>query len=1415
MVEIARHLGASAKFTGSGGAIIGTFDALSGGIAGRALASNPIADLMLQTSVQGFMGGAGEASAQLATTGEVDMNEVIFEAVGELATTPIEVAGIGGRPLVARIRDMTDSARAEATVDGMDQIAEALQESPLTQRAPETAAQHMANVFENNGMDAVYMPIEAVQAAGLDVDALGVADQVAQAEQFGGDVRIEAREFSQHILQNPDVYEAVKEHIRVDENSLTRAEAAEVNEETNAAFERAAADTSAAVEGEVSLTTDEVVSRDTTATPAMEIAEHEAGVAALFQDAKEAGFNETQYASYIEAIKRSRTQAQARAERARLKREEKRLDTQYQETREQFRPEVEETVSQLPTYNAMNGIGVDRLSYESVLEIFQGDVKAMERLPRVQGRRMYAPKGQPGIDANQYADLYGFPGGDTMLFSMMDSPTYEQAVEAELTRRVEEEIPTVIDARGQVQEALEALHAGDQHGVVLAFELARLRQMRGLKKIRRSLIRARARAMLETYRVGRISSTQLEMHQRREGRRAAKALREGDLVAASRHKLNQAVAFEMTRESYKIKDELNRGNKMMRKIQRTKDKKRGVQRGLPVEFREKAQEVLADFQFGNQSSNSRRLQQALDTAMPQDGRQPGEDLRSWKRRVEEEQGIVMELGPTVEESDGRTHWKNLTLQQWRELRNSVQEIVRAGNDANKIRRANEKLGVDEIVADISEGVETNLKKRGPREAADVDAVTDVPAMRTTIDNTNDAWTNTKVNVAGTILNADSLLRAIDGFESLGPAYTYIKGGIDRAYTEGYMPDQVGYMARMNKEARKLVRLFDMFTKTDRNTMWREQDIPGVRQRLTRAQQIGVLLNMGNAENIAALTAPTSDGRAQFTESELTAIVNSASKRDLDFVQGVWDFLATFEPEVRDTVRRRQNRNPTMVEPLALETPHGTYKGGYFPLHYDTDKGILEKVALESFDFEEARSMMLRGGFTASHTADGHTQTRRGSGGRPVKLDPFVINHHLGQLIYDLEMGDAVHDAYKVLHNPGLKRAFERQGAVTTWKALDLWLGDAITGEIHRGGMIERSMRHIRTGTTISRLAFNVSTAMLQPLGLLQTAVQIGKANTMHGLYQLVGGRGQNPKAVYDWVTAQSGFMAERERSFNKDIHDAAHGIANGLTRRIVGGKTADFAADSFFYLIAKAQRFVDVVTWLGARRQGMQMFPGDETKANLHADRMVARAQGTGIFHERTNFERGTISPQIRNTEMVRAWSLFLSYFAAKVNVAWERSKRAQFRENPMEFINYPVDMVMLFMVEGVLAAIIKEGWPEGDDEEVAAQLGQMAVWEGVNSLAAGVPLAREVATASKGFSTGGAIGGFAQSVADAGVQISQGEVDAAAVKAVNNVTGVLFRYPTSQVNKTGQAFFEDTPWNDVKWWEYITGIRYEQTAGK
>jgi len=111
-------------YAGKRAGIIGTLDAVSGGIAGKTLAP-PIrskivrqaVNMPVQMGVQAAAGAGGEAGAQLATKGEIaEPGQVLLEAVGELGGAPAEVAAFtreaaGRAPAPAPIPSAEDMVR--------------------------------------------------------------------------------------------------------------------------------------------------------------------------------------------------------------------------------------------------------------------------------------------------------------------------------------------------------------------------------------------------------------------------------------------------------------------------------------------------------------------------------------------------------------------------------------------------------------------------------------------------------------------------------------------------------------------------------------------------------------------------------------------------------------------------------------------------------------------------------------------------------------------------------------------------------------------------------------------------------------------------------------------------------------------------------------------------------------------------------------------------------------------------------------------------------------------------------------------------------------------------------------------------------------------------------------------------------
>lgn len=128
--------------------------------------------------------------------------------------------------------------RAVQQIGAMDDVQKEAASSPLAQRDPAKAAEHLGAALREAGVE-VYIPVEVLDTiAGNDPDAfysnLGVADQVEAARQLGGDVKLTPETFAKNMLLDDAQYQAIREHIRFDPEAMTAAEAEALSEEIKA-----------------------------------------------------------------------------------------------------------------------------------------------------------------------------------------------------------------------------------------------------------------------------------------------------------------------------------------------------------------------------------------------------------------------------------------------------------------------------------------------------------------------------------------------------------------------------------------------------------------------------------------------------------------------------------------------------------------------------------------------------------------------------------------------------------------------------------------------------------------------------------------------------------------------------------------------------------------------------------------------------------------------------------------------------------------------------------------------------------------------------------------------------------------------------------------------------------------------------
>lgn len=213
------------------GAVVGLFDALSAGVASKALLNTPVGNMLAQGLTQMLFGAGGEYASQKALGDATDWRDIVIEALAEGVTAPVEVAGMAG----SRVRAMAKDAMRQPgqTAEILDQVSQQAQASQLRARSPEDFKR--AIEASGAGDQMIYVPAvglnEYFQTAGLplDDDTLQSLDidpaTFAEMEMSGGRVAIPVSSFATHIA-GTEMEAWVRENATIDPDELALSEAA-------------------------------------------------------------------------------------------------------------------------------------------------------------------------------------------------------------------------------------------------------------------------------------------------------------------------------------------------------------------------------------------------------------------------------------------------------------------------------------------------------------------------------------------------------------------------------------------------------------------------------------------------------------------------------------------------------------------------------------------------------------------------------------------------------------------------------------------------------------------------------------------------------------------------------------------------------------------------------------------------------------------------------------------------------------------------------------------------------------------------------------------------------------------------------------------------------------------------------------
>lgn len=1012
----------------------------------------------------------------------------------------------------------------------------------------------------------------------------------------------------------------------------------------------------------------------------------------------------------------------------------KRLQREAKDLRAEAQIDARREVMRQPVYQAWqlltgkasaaeDGVPTARLDLGALAEIgVPAEVVAL-----LKERKMTAQDGlHPDVAAELILTAEGqaaFTSGDEMVRALAEAVPPGEAIEnltdlLMLERHGDLATPEAIE-----RAADQAIH-NDVRARLLATEANALAKATGESRVLSDAAKTFAADMIARLQVRAVRTGQYAGAEVRAAKAAERAAKTGDLAQAAAEKRNQLIQHHATRAAHNALDEIDRGLRYLKKFD-------GDIKSLDADYAEQIANLLERFDL--------RKGQSLKAVDKRTA------LAQWLA-TQREAGLEPDIPADLENEAYRTSYKNLTVEEFRGLVDTVRQIEHLGRLKNKLLTAADQRSYQAARDEIAAGIAEHAQGR----QADT---------RTPTTNAGRAVQGLKRFWAAHIKVA-TWARVMDGGKDGGPVWEYfLRSANERGDMETTMRAEA--TARLAEIMAPVFALGKMGGKG--------QYFPSIRRSLNRESRIAIALNMGNEGNIQRLL-----GGEGWTRAQIGPVLQSLTAQEWQTVQAVWDHFESYRPQIAAKELRVYGKEPAWVEPspLAITTQDGqtlTLRGGYYPIKYDP---AASQRAEQHADAEGAKRQM-QGAYTTATTRRSFTKARvEEVSGRPLLYTLSGMYGGVNDVIHDLAWHEWLIDANRLLRSNTIDTVIREHYGPEVKQQFKSWVQDVAEGEKGSDAAVDQALSRLRQGVSAAGLGFNVVSALIQPLGLTQSITRVGVGWIGRGVARYIA----HPRDLARDINGRSAFMENRARTRFRELNELRNQVQDQSAFNEYVGRYA-------YFLMMRCQQVVDLPTWWGAYEKATAE-GNDENRAVALADQAVIDAQGGGQTKDLSAMERGGPAQ--------RLFTVYYSFMNTALNLGVAQTMTA---DTAAKKGKLAVDYAMLYVVPAVLGYFLKNALTPGDSgdddwEKIAKKL----LANQIDYLMGLMVVVREFGEAAKTVSGANDMGrdytgpAGLRLVSDTGTlakQVHQGEFDTAFRKAAINVVGDLFGLPSAQANRT------------------------------
>lgn len=939
-------------------------------------------------------------------------------------------------------------------------------------------------------------------------------------------------------------------------------------------------------------------------------------------------------------IRGMQEKARATAEASLLKTQMAELNSKHEKfLREELSKQTkiaEEQVKQLPLYSAIEdlkkypGAKKDQLAFaEKFLKgkLKESDAAHMEMLAEVH---------------NAPDELRTFADGEDLARQIIES-IKRDGFSKEVQLRTDLAMAPHADLRNTDkirEEAIKAIH-GEKMTELLALEHQALQGLIENAEVRGEVSKRKRIEALADAKAAKAQAAQILSDkpikdasragiyitaERKAAEKVAKALSKKDYAKAVEAKRQQMLNHALVAEALRNKTEAEKNLKFLSKFE-----KRGKDLlNLPYGFASQIDQMLSRHDLAEPRPVDDGTMRAIALDMISKG-EPADEIANATGLVQDNNGawVPEKLNQfvdrvndnyyalTVEDSvlqEAPKNYEDLTMGELRALKDATQAISEIGKKYTHFLDEFQTIDVKTAAKAFRTSVEANVGNSYAESFAigsknksafmdKIDSILNFP----------DAMIPDLVNVL-------TLTHFLDGGKEDGPAKQFIYRPLKMAEDR-----KIARYEGMTEKVNKL--LSDHFTPKELSDYKEKREfIEAVGRHMTREEILSMGLNWGNEGNRDRIRKGYNLNDAQVNE-----IIGRLNKKEWDFIQGTWDHLETYWPDIVKLEMKVRGVEPKSVEASPVTTAHGEYAGGYFPIAYD-----FEKSADAYKNAEQKNALYKQFSATAAHTDTGHTAERVSSVSRPVRLSLDTLFNHLENVVHDLEYRSAVIDVNRFLKQGDVKAALENAIGIKGANSIGEWLKAAASDQGEHLNMADKALRWFRFKATFATLGYRLITFPIDVTG-----------NTLNGVWEIGPQRmasaikefAMNPGDTKELVHAKSERMRFRATMRDRDINEMAK-----------KWRGQDSVIAKYGFLVQSiADEAVSIPLWNEVYKRAVSEH-GEQKAINI-ADETVTRTVGSGSTLDQVAAQRGS--------ETKKIFSMYYSYMSMMFNRCWLDGKLA------------------------------------------------------------------------------------------------------------------------------------------------------------